>query len=290
MAEAGVALPAVGVEDPQRRPPAGWAGAVPRDDHLRSLADDVSTEPDPCAPRELETDPGRLADCRRQAGGGARGWLEHHERDAGPTRERREPAESIAESRSRNAGGAIRRSIHARQVDDEHVHRPTREQRAGDRQTLEGFGRGEHHEPFRLHAARHRLDGIERRREVQPGHDRARRLGLRDEPQGQRRPAARDVAADREAHPARDATRTEDRIELGEAGRMDAIEIDRSIRRALVLGLRIGSFERHHCQRPHHLAGEPGRCRTPARPKGRQRRSKVGGRDGHGLSIEQMFE
>jgi hypothetical protein len=65
VAEAGVALSAVGVEDPQRRPPPGWTGAIARDDHLRSLADDVSSEPDPRSTGELEADPGRLADgCR----------------------------------------------------------------------------------------------------------------------------------------------------------------------------------------------------------------------------------
>ena len=62
MAEAGVALPAVGVEDPQRRPPPWWAGAVARDDHLRSLADDVPSEPDPRSTGQLEADPGCLAD------------------------------------------------------------------------------------------------------------------------------------------------------------------------------------------------------------------------------------
>jgi hypothetical protein len=65
VAEAGVALSAVGVEDPQRRPPPGWTGAIARDDHLRSLADDVSSEPNPRSTGELEADPGRLADgCR----------------------------------------------------------------------------------------------------------------------------------------------------------------------------------------------------------------------------------
>ena len=44
VAEAGVALSAVGVEDLQRRPPPWWAGAVARDDHLRSLTDDVASD------------------------------------------------------------------------------------------------------------------------------------------------------------------------------------------------------------------------------------------------------
>jgi hypothetical protein len=145
MAEAGVALPAVGVEDPQRRPPPWWAGAVARDDHLRSLADDVSTEPDPRSTGELEPNPGRLTDGRFEAPWPPARWLEHDERDPGPPRERRDPGESIAESRPRGARprGVRRRGAHrrngappSRQVDDEQVHRPAREQGAGDRQAL----------------------------------------------------------------------------------------------------------------------------------------------------------
>jgi len=56
--EAGVALAAVGVEDPELRPPARRTEAVPRDHHLRPLADDVATEADPAAPGELEPEPG----------------------------------------------------------------------------------------------------------------------------------------------------------------------------------------------------------------------------------------
>lgn len=229
MAEAGVALPAVGIEDPQRRPPPWWAGAVARDDHLRSLADDVAPEPDPRSPGELEPDPGRLADGRIEASGPpARRRLQDDERDPGPPCERRDPGKPIAESRPRGA------TLPGRQVDDEHVQRPAREQRARDRQALLRIRGRQHDEPLGLHAASHRLHRIERRREVQPGHDRACRLGLRDEPQGEGRPPARDVTADCEPHPARDAARPEDRIELGEAGRVDAIEVGRSPdRRAL---------------------------------------------------------
>jgi hypothetical protein len=297
VAEAGVALSAVGIEDSQRRPPAWWAGAIARDDHLRSLADDVAPEPDPRSTGELQANAGRLADGCRQpalralpragpAGGrsGDRRRLEDDERDSGPPGERRHPRQSIAESRSRHAASP------SRQVDDEQVHRPTREQRARDRQAFEGFGGRQHDEPFRLDAASHRLDGIERRREVQPGHDQAPRLGLRDEPQGQGRPAARDVAPNREPHPTRHATRTEDRIQLGEAGRMDLVRIARRTLGGFVHRPEIRRFKGHGGERPHGLAGEPGRRRSPARAKGCERRCQVGGWYGHGPSIEQMFE
>ena len=299
MTEAGVALSAVGVEDPQRRPPPGWAGAIARDDHLRSLADDVPPEADPRSTGKLEPDAGRFADrgleitgSLRPFGSRPRGWLrrrlEDDERDPGPPGERREPSESIAESRSRDA-----RASAGRQVDDEQVHRPTGEQRAGDGHALLGIGGRQDDEPLQLDTASHGLHRVQRRREIQPGHDRARGLGLRNEPQGQRRPAARDVASNRQAHPARHATGTEDRIELGEAGRMDPVEVNRGAGRHLLLGIRI--LERHRRQRADDLTreplpGEPGRGRPPARSKRRERRGELGGRSAHGGSIEHLFE
>lgn len=332
MAEAGVALSAVGVEDPQRRPPPWWAGAIARDDHLRSLADDVSTEPDPRPTRELEADPGRLADRAIEAPGASARWLQHDEADPGSPRERRKPSESIAESRPRDAGLlatarlaaallaaarlATARLAAARlgatrldgQVDDQQVHGASREQRAGDGEPFLRVRRRQHDQPLRLDAARHRLDRIERRREVEPRDDRARRLGGRDQPQRQRGPPARDLAADREPHAARQATGAEDRIELGEAGRMHPIVIDRPVDRRAARGaalrIRIRAFNRHRRERADHLAGksiareparsplacEPGRRRTPARAKGRQRGGEVGRGSSHTCSIEQMFE
>jgi hypothetical protein len=291
VAEAGVALSAVGVEDPQRRPPPWRAGAIARDDHLRSLADDVASEPDPRPARELEADPGRLADGSREPMLGSRSLaarirthlrrrLEDHERDAGPPGEGREPSESIAESRSRAATAT-------RQVDDEQVHCPARKQGAGDGEALLGIRGRQDDEPLRLHAAGHGFDRIQRRREVQPGHDGARRLRLRGESQRQRRAPARDVAANREAHPAWHASGTEDRVELGEPGRMDTIRVRRGPGRRADLD----RLERDRGERPDHLTGEPGRRRTPARSEGRERRVQVGGGNTHGpVSIEQMFE
>ena len=291
MAKAGVALPAVGVEDPQRRPPPGWAGAIARDDHLRSLADDVTTEPDPRRPGELEANPGRLADRSRESGlrallaapagrpggrPGDRRRLEDDQGDVRPPGERRDPRESIAESRSR---AALSRAVDPlrRQVDDEQVDRPTREQRAGDRQPFLRVRGRQHDQPLRLDAAGHGLDRVERCREVQPGHDGARGLGLRDEPQRQRRPPARDVATHRQPHPARHATGSQDRIELGEAGRVNPVRVGHRCSERP----EVGGLEWHRCEGAHDLAGEPGRRRAPARSKGRQRRGQVGRRSTH---------
>ena len=46
-AEAAIALPALGVEDPELRPSPRRPEPVPGHGHLGLLADDVATEPDP---------------------------------------------------------------------------------------------------------------------------------------------------------------------------------------------------------------------------------------------------
>jgi hypothetical protein len=76
--EAGVALAAVGVQDPEGRPPPRRAVSIAGDQRLRPLADDVAPEPDPRPPRELETKAGRLGHGGRQPARVAR-WFEHDE-------------------------------------------------------------------------------------------------------------------------------------------------------------------------------------------------------------------
>jgi hypothetical protein len=52
--KAGVAVVAVGVEDPKLCPPPRRAEPVAGDHRLRPLAHDVATQADPRAPRQLE--------------------------------------------------------------------------------------------------------------------------------------------------------------------------------------------------------------------------------------------
>jgi len=163
-AEAGVALASVGVEDPEGRPPPRRSGPVPGDEHLGSLADDVPAETDPRSAGQLEADAGRLADRGGHAGHEPR-RLEHDEADPGSPGERGEATEAV-----RDAGGALDAR---REIDDEEVHGPAAEERAGDREALLGVLRRQDDEPLRPDAAGDGLHRIEGRGEVQPGHDRA---------------------------------------------------------------------------------------------------------------------
>jgi len=140
-------------------------------------------------------------------------WLEHDEEHAGPTGERGEPTEAFDET-----GGSLEP---ARQVDEQDVDGTRLEERAGHRESLIGVRRGEHDEPLEADATRHRLDRVQAAIEVEPGDDRAGRLRLGDEPEGDRRPPARSIAAQGEARRPRDAARSEQRIELRETGRDD---------------------------------------------------------------------
>ena len=141
-AKAGVALAAVGVENLERGAPAGRSGPVAGDEHLGALPDDIPAEPDPRPTGQLQPDAGGLADGAVQPARGAvrpsGRRLQHDQGDAGPTSERGHSGETV-----REPGGARR----ARgQVDDEQVHRPARQQGAGDRQALLRVRRGQHDE------------------------------------------------------------------------------------------------------------------------------------------------
>ncbi len=197
VAEAGVALAAVGVEDPQFRPPPRRAESVPRDHHLRPLADDVATEADPGAPGELQPEAGRLRDgVAEPAPRGGR--LEEDEKRGGPPGERGEAVETIGD-----AGGPRAPLESRRQVDDEEVHRPATQEAARDRQALVEAVRRDDDEPLETDSAGDRLDRVEAPAGVQPGDDRTARLGLRDEAEREGRLAAPALPPQRDARRAR---------------------------------------------------------------------------------------
>jgi len=155
-AEAGVALAALRVEDPEGRPSPRRPVAIAGDERLRPLPDDVAPEPDPRPPGELQAKTGRLGD----SGGKTTsqpGWLEDDEERLRPPGERCQPAEPV-----RDPGRTIRRGQPAAgQVQDEQVHRAPGQQRATDGKTLVQGLRGDDHEPFEPDAAGDRLDGVE---------------------------------------------------------------------------------------------------------------------------------
>jgi hypothetical protein len=280
-AEAAVALAALGVEDPELRPPPRRAESVPGDGHFGLLADDVAPEPDPRPAGELEAEAGRFRDGRGEAGGQP-GWLEGDEQRLGAAGEGREATEPV-----RDAGGGRAGVRPRRQVDDEQVDRATGEERPGDRQPLVERLRGQHDEPVKPDAAGDRLDRVEGAGEVQPGDDRAVGLGLRGEAEGEGRLAGAGVATEGDAGAAGQAAGAEDRVERREAGSDDPLDSFRAEAgewgdRRLGLG-----FRRQRCRRER--PDDPRSCRAPACLEGRQSSRHVRGERRHRQTIEQMF-
>ena len=209
--EARIPRATLGVEDPELRAAALRPEAVAPHDDLGALAHDVAPEPQPAAPRELEPERARL---RHRAGQPFPHpeRLEDDEERAGAPGERRETAEPVT---GRDAADG--RVARLRQVDEEDVHGAGGEERRGERQRLLEIDRGEDDEPLRADTARDGLDGVERAREVEPGHDRAGGLRLRCETEGERRLARGVVAAEGDRRVARHAAGAEDRVQRGEA-------------------------------------------------------------------------
>ena len=259
--EARVALAALGVEDPELRPPPRRAEPVAGDGHLRLLADDVASEPDPAASRELQSEAGRFRDGRGQAAGQPR-RLEGDEERLRPAGEGREAAQPVGDLRGARAGVRARR-----QVDDQQVDRSAGEQRPGNREAFVERVRRQDDEPVQANAAGDGLDRVEGPGKVQPGDDRAVGLGLRGEAEGKRRLTRAGVTAEGDAGAPGHAAGTEDRVERGEAGPDDPFDAGSRLRRGRLLLL----GQRRRRQRP----DDPRSCRAPARLEGRQSRRHI---------------
>jgi hypothetical protein len=277
--EAAVALAALGVEDPELRPPARRPEPVAGDRHVRSLADDVAPEPDPCSARELEAKAGRFGDGGLEPPQEAR-WLEGDEERFRPTSERGETAQPFGDAGRGRAGVRTRRK-----VDDEQVDRSTGEESAGDRQAfVERLGRQDD-EPIQADAAGDCLDRIEAPGEIQPGDDRAVDLGLGSDPQGEGRLARARLATQGDARAAGQPARAEDRIQLRKARVDDPLDHVRG--RLAGNGVRLRLLIRQRGRRER--ADDPRSCGAPACLEGRQSSRHVRRERRHGGMIEQMF-
>lgn len=266
LGQARVPFAALGVQDPERRPTAGWSVAVVRDERLGALADDVATQADPRPAGQLEADAGRLVDRGREAAGRrpAKPWrIEDQEQGLCAPGQRGQSMEAIGDP-----GGLVGLGeASAGQVQDEHVDRTTGQERARDTQPLVQTSRRDDHEPFEPETAGDGLHWVEAARQVQPGHDGSGHLGFRGGAQRQGGPAAGAVAADRDAGPTREATRTQDGIERGEPGVDDPVIGERRDRGAGVGGL--VHLHRRGCQGQG--PDDPRSCGTPAGLEARQR-------------------
>ena len=154
--ETRISLTALGVEDPERRPPPRWAVPVVRHQRLGPVSDDVPPESDPRPARQLEPDAGRLGDRGRQTAGKA-GSIEDQQQRLGAPGERCQSMEPVADACRLVGPGQST----AGQVQDEQVDRSTGQQGAGDAESLVEAGRRDDHEPVEVDAASDGLDRVE---------------------------------------------------------------------------------------------------------------------------------
>jgi hypothetical protein len=226
-AEAGVARPAIGIEDLDLGPAPYRTEPVPGDDDLRPLADDISPEPDPGAPGELEAEAEGRLDPRPNRSPSPRpdGGLEEDEEASRPAGEggqapdplgdgdRVRPVEPRA-SIGTGAGGEV-------EVEDQEVDEAGPEDRPGEGERLVERRGDEGDEPFQPDPSSDGLDWIEAPRAIDPADDPAGPLDLGGETEGEGGCPARPAPPDGEPTDERNAARPEDRVERREAARHD---------------------------------------------------------------------
>ena len=236
---------------------------------------------------ELQSQPRRLGDRGRQTTHETR-WFERHEQRLGPAGERRETSQPIGDLPGGRPGVRT-----GREVDHEDVDRAGGQQHPGNRETFVERFRRQHDEPVETDPAGRGFDRIERPGKIQPGHDRAVRLGLGDEPQGERRRPRRRRSPDGDAGTAWQTAWSDDRVQLRKAGPDDPFDASSRLARRgrdrYELGWVVERLdrERRGGQRSDHpwSGGPPPRCpqETKARPHVRE---ETGHRT---ISIERMF-
>ncbi len=258
------------VVDRQLDLPTGRPEAVFGHGHRRALPDHVVSQADPAAPLQLQAQAGQLGKGALQRVAES-GGLEQYE--PGP---QAAGVGNQAAQRRLVPGPQARRQVHHEQVDG-----PTREERTRQPEALVRVRRTQHDQPAQVHASRSRLQRVEGAGEVQPGGDRALRLGFRKRPQGERRLARRGTAVESDRGLARQATRTEDRVERRETGRHD-LSGERPgpgewlPRRGRCAPWRLRQPERLHPGRQRQRTSDGrGRCRRSGRRHGRRRPQAV---------------
>jgi len=265
--QAAVPRPALRVEDPERGPPVRRPVVVLRDADLRPLSHDLATQPDPAAPPELQAQAGTLVERGPERRGGV-GRLEDEKERAGPPGERDQSSQLVGEVGGARAApgrdhGDCRRDrcrpprahwpLRARrpQVQHQDVDRARLEQRAGHRERLGRVIRDQDREPLETDAAGHRLDRVERAREVHPRGEGTGILRSRERPHGEGGGATRAHSRERNRARARETTPHQQRVEFREPGR------DRGTRG------RDRSRARRGGERPEHLQPASRRSRAP---------------------------
>jgi hypothetical protein len=307
--QAGIAQPALRVEDSQFRRPTRRPEPIPCHANFGSLPYHVSPQPNPRSMTQFQPQCGDLAESTRQGGRKAR-RLQNEQLHAGSTSHRSQPAESIRQFRCRNPcplhGPGL--EVQQQQVDGSIL-----EEHRRHGQRLFQRIRRQNDQPVELDAPSHSFDRVQTAGQVQVRHDPAGGLGLSYRLQRKRRLATGPIAMEGGGRGERQTAQSKDLIQGAKAGGYrpirsgrGTIRYARSVRRARHVRharqiLRLVARPRCYCECPHDLGspklGSVGASNAPARscptqtvPEGRQSGLDVRGRGRHGTSIiEHLF-
>ena len=249
--QAGIAQPALCVQDSQLSRTARRPKPVPRHSDLGPLPHHVPTQPNPGSAAQLQPQRRDLGESPRQGGGKAR-RLQNEQLDTGSTSQRSQSAETLSQIRRRNPG----HQRPGRQIQQQQVHRSILEKHCRHRQRLlERVGR-QNDEPLELNAPGHGLDRIQASGQIQIRRDPAGGLGPGHGLQRERRLAAGPIAVQGSGRGARQTAQPQDRIQGAKAGRNGPIRRGRQTARQAArqhLLVDIRTRPRGHRQRPHHF-------------------------------------
>jgi hypothetical protein len=313
--QAGIAQPALRVENSQFRRPARRPEPIPCHANLGSLPYHVSPQPNPRSTAQLQPQCGDLAESTRQGGRKTR-RLQDEQLHARSTSHRSQPAKSIRQFRCWNPCSIHRPGL---EVQQQQVDGSILEEHRRHGQRLFQRIRRQNDQPVELDAPSHSFDRIQTAGQVQVRHDPAGGLGLSHRLQCERRLATGPIAMEGGGRGERQTAQSKDLIQGAKAGGYRPIRSGRgtirharharyarSVRHARHARharqiLRIVARPRRYCQRPHDLGSpklgsvwasnaQARSCLTQAVPEGRQSGLDVRGRGRHGTSIiEHMF-
>ena len=287
--QAGVAQPALRVQDSHLGRPAGRTEPIPRHANLDPLAHHVPAESDPRPPGQLQPECRDLGQDPSQSGRKAR-WLQDEHLDAGSTGQRRQSPKSLRQARRRYPGSGRGPGL---QVQQQQVHRSILEEHRRHRQRLLERTRRQDDEPVELDSPSHGLHRIKAPGQIQIRHDPTRGLSPGDGLERERRLAAGPIAVQRGRRRARQPAQSQDGVQSPEPGWYRPIRRFRRLggtdRQPFRIGDRTGP--RRHRQRPHDLDSSRWKSCAPARsrstqafPEGRQSGLDVGWRGAHGFN------
>jgi len=212
--QAGIAQPALRVQDPQLRRSPGRRKPIPRHEGLGPLPNHISAQSNPRPPTQLQSQRRDLGKRARQGRRKTR-RLQNQQLNAGSSGQRSQSAEALDQIR-RRYGRPLQRPH--RQVQQQQIHGSVLEEHRRHCQRFLQRARRQDDQPVQLDSPRHGLNRIQASGQIQIRHDPARRLSLSSGLQREGRLAAGSITVQGSGRGAWQAAQPKDRVQSAKAG------------------------------------------------------------------------